>query len=74
MYLKNTIECHAKPKNFYAKHIEAVLCLIKAHPDKTEVRVYDYRDSNITMLASMAEKRRLGYRAIGYEEATTLLL
>ncbi len=48
--------------------------LHRLHPDKTEVRVYDYRDSNIPMLANMAEKRRLGYRAIGYEETTMALL
>ncbi len=41
--------------------------LHRLHPDKTEVRVYDYRDGNIRMLASMAEKRLVGYRAIGYE-------
>ena len=46
--------------------------LHRLHPDKTEVRVYDYRDSNINMLASMAEKRLVGYRAIGYEEGALI--
>ncbi|MFN9789715.1 MAG: hypothetical protein ACK53X_01315 [Holosporales bacterium] len=46
--------------------------LHRLHPDKTEVRVYDYRDSNINMLANMAEKRLVGYRAIGYEEGALI--
>jgi superfamily II DNA or RNA helicase len=48
--------------------------LHRLHPDKTEVRVYDYRDSHIRMLASMAEKRLSGYRAIGYETGESSLL
>lgn len=34
---------------------------------KVEVRVYDYVDSNISMAQAMFEKRKKGYRAIGYE-------
>ena len=33
---------------------------------KTEVRVMDYVDSNVPMLARMFEKRMRGYRAMGY--------
>jgi len=32
-----------------------------------EVRVYDYVDSNVSMTWSMFEKRKKGYKAIGYE-------
>jgi hypothetical protein len=32
-----------------------------------EVRVYDYVDSNVSMAWSMFEKRKKGYKAIGYE-------
>ena len=35
-------------------------------PGKTEVRIYDYVDREVPMLARMFEKRRRGYRAIGY--------
>jgi len=40
--------------------------LHRLHPDKTEVRIYDYVDRDVPMLARMFEKRMRGYRAIGY--------
>jgi superfamily II DNA or RNA helicase len=41
--------------------------LQRLHPGKTEVRIYDYVDRDVPMLARMFEKRRRGYRAIGYD-------
>jgi superfamily II DNA or RNA helicase len=41
--------------------------LHRIHDGKKVVRVFDYVDSNVPMLARMYEKRLLGYRAIGYE-------
>jgi hypothetical protein len=38
----------------------------RLHPEKTEVRIYDYFDRDVPMLARMFEKRLHGYRAIGY--------
>ena len=35
-------------------------------PDKKEVRIYDYVDRNVSMLARMFEKRMKGYRVLGY--------
>ena len=40
--------------------------LQRLHPGKTEVRIYDYVDRDVPMLARMFEKRLRGYRAIGY--------
>jgi superfamily II DNA or RNA helicase len=40
--------------------------LHRLHPDKSEVRIYDYVDRNVPMLARMFERRLRGYRAIGY--------
>ncbi len=40
--------------------------LHRLHPGKTEVRIYDYVDREIPMLARMFERRLRGYRAIGY--------
>ena len=37
------------------------------HPEKSEVRIYDYLDSHVPVLGRMFEKRLKGYRAIGYE-------
>lgn len=36
---------------------------------KEEVRVYDYVDGSVPMLAKMHEKRMKGFRALGYEQA-----
>lgn len=40
--------------------------LHRLHPGKTEVRIYDYVDRDVPMLARMFEKRMRGYRSIGY--------
>jgi superfamily II DNA or RNA helicase len=41
--------------------------LHRIHHGKKVVRVFDYVDANVPMLARMYEKRLKGYRAIGYE-------
>lgn len=40
--------------------------LHRRHSGKTEVRIYDYVDRNVPMLARMFDKRMKGYRAMGY--------
>ena len=40
--------------------------LNRLHPDKLEVRIYDYVDAGVPMLAAMYRKRLKGYRAMGY--------
>jgi superfamily II DNA or RNA helicase len=40
--------------------------LHRLHPDKKEVRIFDYVDRGIPVLERMFEKRLRGYRAIGY--------
>jgi superfamily II DNA or RNA helicase len=48
--------------------------LHRLHDDKTVVRVYDYVDSSVPMLARMFDRRLKGYAAIGYsidEQATS---
>ena len=41
--------------------------LHRIYDGKKVVRVYDYVDAHVPMLARMYEKRLKGYRAIGYE-------
>src|SRR5580658_10573198 len=41
--------------------------LHRIHHGKKVVRVFDYVDAQVPMLARMFEKRLRGYRAIGYE-------
>jgi superfamily II DNA or RNA helicase len=43
--------------------------LHRLHPGKTEVRIYDYVDRDVPMLARMFKKRLRGYRAIGYDRS-----
>jgi superfamily II DNA or RNA helicase/very-short-patch-repair endonuclease len=40
--------------------------LHRLHDGKREVRVYDYADLNVPMLAKMFDRRCLGYEAVGY--------
>ena len=40
--------------------------LHRKHHGKTEVRIMDYVDRDVPMLARMFEKRMRGYRAMGY--------
>ena len=42
--------------------------LHRLHPGKSDVRIYDYVDNQVPMLARMFERRRRGYRSIGYRE------
>lgn len=41
--------------------------LHRLHAGKREVRIYDYLDGQVPVLASMFKKRSRGYRALGYE-------
>lgn len=43
--------------------------LHRLHPGKEEVRVYDYLDGAVPMLAKMHDKRMKGFKAMGYERA-----
>ncbi len=40
--------------------------LHRQHEDKREVRIYDYADLNVPMLARMFDRRCRGYEALGY--------
>lgn len=48
--------------------------LHRLHPEKKEVRIVDYVDAKVPMLARMFEKRRVGYRAMGYQDEEFRLL
>ncbi len=43
--------------------------LHRAHTGKKEVRVYDYVDSSVPMLAKMHGKRMRGFRMMRYEQS-----
>jgi superfamily II DNA or RNA helicase len=41
--------------------------LHRLHHAKTQVRIYDYVDGNVPMLNKMSEKRKTGYKGLGYK-------
>jgi len=44
--------------------------LHRLHDRKREVLIYDYADLDVPVLARMFERRRRGYKAIGYDMAS----
>ena len=48
--------------------------LHRLHPGKTEVRIYDYVDRRVPVLARMYQRRLTGYRTIGYERSDEAVL
>ncbi len=45
--------------------------LHRLHPGKQEVRIFDYVDAKVPILRKMFERRRIGYRSMGYQEEQT---
>ncbi len=45
--------------------------LHRLHTAKTEVRIYDYADPNVPMLARTHDKRLKGCRGIGYVQSSS---
>jgi superfamily II DNA or RNA helicase len=44
--------------------------LHRQHRSKTHVRIFDYVDRQVPMLARMFDKRIKGYRSMGYDTAS----
>ena len=60
------------PISWYGTLQQYVGRLHRIHHGKKVVRVYDYVDAHVPMLARMYEKRLRGYRAIGYRAGSLL--
>jgi len=56
----------AMPISFKGKMEQYAGRILRPHPGKTEVRIYDYVDSKIPMLARMFKKRLKAYRVMKY--------
>jgi superfamily II DNA or RNA helicase len=56
----------AMPVSWKGTLQQSVGRLHRLHENKTEVRVYDYADVQVPMLARMFKKRLTGYAALGY--------
>jgi superfamily II DNA or RNA helicase len=57
----------AMPISFKGKMEQYAGRILRPHPGKEEVRIYDYVDSRVPMLARMFKKRLKAYRAMRYE-------
>ncbi len=60
----------ARPVSWKGTLVQYTGRLHRLSPGKTEVRIYDYVDRDVPLLARMFEKRLRGYRAIGYRSVT----
>src|SRR5512140_2102115 len=58
--------CLARPVSWRGTIAQYVGRLHRLHDGKREVRVYDYADLNVPMLARMFDRRCRGYEALGY--------
>jgi superfamily II DNA or RNA helicase len=61
----------AMPVSWKGTLIQYAGRLHRAHHGKSEVRIYDYVDREVPMLARMFEKRLKGYRVMGYASVPT---
>jgi superfamily II DNA or RNA helicase len=57
----------AMPISFKGKMEQYAGRILRLHPGKEEVRIYDYVDSQVPMLARMFKKRLKTYQAMKYE-------
>jgi superfamily II DNA or RNA helicase len=55
------------PISFKGKLQQYAGRILRPRPGKEEVRIYDYVDSEVPMLARMFKKRLKTYRAMGFE-------
>jgi superfamily II DNA or RNA helicase len=56
------------PFSFKGKMVQYAGRLHRLYPGKTETRIYDYIDENISILSKMYQRRLKAYRAMGYKE------
>ena len=58
----------AMPFSFKGKMVQYAGRLHRLYPGKTETRIYDYVDGNISVLSKMYKRRLNAYRSLGYEK------
>lgn len=58
------------PSSFKGKTVQYAGRLHRYHKDKSDVRIYDYVDANVSVLARMYQRRLKTYKMLGYEVET----
>jgi superfamily II DNA or RNA helicase len=56
----------AFPISFKGKVIQYAGRILRTHPDKTAVTVYDYRDGHVQVLARMQSRRQKTLQGVGF--------
>ncbi len=56
----------AFPIAFKGRLVQYTGRLMRSHPDKSDVRVYDYADNAVPVLAAMGAKRATAFRSLGF--------
>lgn len=57
------------PFSFKGKMVQYAGRLLRSHKGKTEVRIYDYIDGNVSVLQRMYRRRLKAYRSLGFTES-----
>lgn len=58
---------------FWKRNSSAIRrAILRAHTDKADVRVIDFADAGNVVLMRMWDKRKAGYKAMGYRMANSL--
>ena len=55
------------PSSFKGKIVQYAGRLYRYHKDKTDIRIYDYVDKNVSVLERMYQRRLKTYKMLGYE-------
>ncbi len=55
------------PSSFKGKIVQYAGRLHRYHEDKQDIQIYDYVDTNVSVLANMFQKRLKTYKMLGYE-------
>jgi superfamily II DNA or RNA helicase len=54
------------PSSFKGRIVQYAGRLHRYHEDKDDIRIYDYVDSNVSILDAMFRKRSKTYKMLGY--------
>ena len=61
------------PVSFKGRLVQYTGRLMRAHPEKTSVRVYDYADVKVPVLRAMHARRLTTYKTLGFTQNQPML-
>jgi superfamily II DNA or RNA helicase len=63
---KRNAEREETPSSYRGKLVQYVGRILRHHPGREQVEVYDYVDRDVPVLSRMLRKREPGYRALKF--------